>query len=126
MMIRRATFHRYAAWLALTAMTLIMVMPALSRSMAADKAMSGMEGGCLMHADHQPRPGVPSYPDEPTAKCGYCTLLDHTPVVGKGVAFLHLPAVRPAPPLGAVVSPVTSLERFLSARPRGPPSHMDA
>ncbi len=125
-MIRRATFQRYVAWLALAAMALIMVMPALSRSMSVDNTMSGMDAGCVMHASHHAHPGIPSYPDDPTAKCGYCTLLDHTPVVGMGMLLLHLPTLRPASPPNAIASQAAPFARLLSARPRGPPSRIDA
>lgn len=78
-MTRCATLHRYMAWLALAAMALIMVMPAVPRFMPVDTTMAGMDAGCAMHAGKHPRPSAPNYPDDPTAKCGYCALLGHTP-----------------------------------------------
>lgn len=119
---RCATFHRCVAWLAVAAMALIMVMPAVSRFMPVDTAMACMGAGGAMHADNPPRPGAPNFPDDPTARCGYCALLGHTPVVGAGVLFFHLPTLRPASPIDAIALQSTPFARFLSARPRGPPS----
>jgi hypothetical protein len=129
--IRRATFHRYVAWLALAGMALLMVMPVVSRSMSVDNAMPGMAGmdmdaGCAMNAGHHSQSGVPGYPDDPTAKCGYCTFLAHTPVVGMGGLLLHLSALGPISPPSATVSQAAPFARLLSARPRGPPSRVNA
>lgn len=125
-MIRRGTFHRCVAWLALAAMALIVMVPAVSRFIPVDTAMAGMDAGCAMKAANHAHPGIPTDPDDPTARCGYCTLLDHTPVVGMGVLLLHLPALRPASPFSAATSPNAPLTRLLSARPRGPPARVNA
>ena len=124
---KRAAQQRFVAWLALAAMALIVLMPVLSRTMPADASMMGMamtmDAGCGMdmaHADHA-HPGMPGHPDDPTAHCGYCVLLTHTPAVGMGVAVL--PALIDLPTL----APSSRLPRgtvwtvLLSARPRGPP-----
>ena len=124
-MIRGGTLHRYVAWLALAAMALIMVMPAVSRSMPMRAGMGGMDAGCVMKAGNHSHP-IPSYPDDPTARCGYCTLLHHTPVVGMGVLFLHMPTLHPASPLNAATSQSAPFAGLLSARPRGPPRRVNA
>jgi hypothetical protein len=122
--LKRAAQQRYVAWLALAAMALIVLMPVFSRAMPGDMPMMGMNTGCNMddmgHADHQ-YPGMPGHPDDPTARCAYCALLTHSPVVGLGFAVLLAPLDLPAPspqtthPRSAVPAPL------LSARPRGPP-----
>jgi hypothetical protein len=120
--LKRAAQQRFVAWLALTAMALLVLMPVLSRSMSADAPMMGMDAGCSMGMDHASHPhGMPGHPDDPTAHCGYCVLLTHTPVVGMGVAVLLAPASLPA------LSPRSAEQRsappapLLSAHPRGPP-----
>jgi hypothetical protein len=120
--LKRAAHQRFVAWLALAAMALLVLMPVLSRSMPVDAPMMGMDAGCSMgmeHAAHQH--GMPGHPDDPTARCGYCVLLTHTPVVAMGVALLLAPADLPT------LSPQTFQPRsasnvpLLSASPRGPP-----
>jgi len=124
-MIRGGTFHQCVAWLALAAIALIIAMPAASRSMPTHTAM-GMDAGCVMKVGNHSRPDAPSYPDDPTTKCGYCTLLDHTPVVGMGMLFFHLPTLCPTSPLLAAISQRAPFTHLLSARPRGPPSRVNA
>lgn len=124
-MIRRATLHRCVAWLALAAMALIMLMPVVSRSIPVANALAGMGVGCAMNAGQHSHPSAPGYPDDPTAKCGYCTLLNHTPVVGGGLAIVHLAMVRPASPVNATTSRSAPFARLLSASPRGPPSRVN-
>lgn len=123
---RWATFHRCVAWLAVAAMALIMVAPVVSRSMPVDATMAGMGAGPGMHADNHPHPDTPNLPDDPTAKCGYCVLLDHSPVAGAGVLLFHLPTWRPASPPDAIALQSTPFARFLGARPRGPPSRANS
>jgi hypothetical protein len=119
--LKRAAQQRFVAWLALTAMALLVLMPVMSRAMP-DAPMMGMDAGCGMdmsHANHHH--GTPGHPDDPTARCGYCVLLTHTPVVAMGVALLLAPADVPT------LSPPTLQPRsvasvpLLSAPPRGPP-----
>ncbi|WP_449428858.1 DUF2946 family protein [Rhodanobacter umsongensis] len=108
----------------MAAMLLVVVMPAVSRSLPLHAGMSrmGADGmaGMAHHAGHHAH-GLPDDPGDPTAKCGFCTLLAHTPVmafaVGVALAPAWLPALAPpAPPLRH-----ESVARLLSARPRGPP-----
>jgi hypothetical protein len=104
-------------------MLLIVVVPAVSRSMPMSSMSSTMGADCAMGAarvDHH-APAMPTDPDDPTAKCGYCSLLTHTPVVAFDVGIVLMPAYLTtlAPENGALRdAPVSSL---LSARPRGPP-----
>jgi len=114
------------AWLALAAMALLMVMPAVSRSMPVNTGMGGMDAGCVMKVGSHSHPDTPGHPDDPTARCGYCTLLAHTPVAGVGALFFRLPALRPASPLDVATSQSAPFTRLLSARPRGPPSCLNA
>ena len=125
-MSRGGTLHRCVAWLALAAMVLLTVMPAVSRSMPMSTGMGGMDAGCVTKVGNHAHPDIPSSPDDPTTKCGYCILLAHTPFVGMGALFLHLPPLRPASPLNAVASQSAPFARLLSARPRGPPSRVNA
>jgi hypothetical protein len=121
--LKRAAQQRFVAWLALAAMALVVLMPVLSRAMPADAPMMGMDAGCGMasmdHADH--RHGTPGHPDDPTARCGYCVLLTHTPVVSMGMAVLLAPADLPTLSPQTIQSRGITAAPLLSARPRGPP-----
>jgi hypothetical protein len=69
--------HRFATWLATVAMLLVIVMPAVSCSLPVHAWMSRMGVDCavdMAHADHHSH-GMPDDPGDPTAKCGFCTLL---------------------------------------------------
>jgi len=113
--------RHYVAWLAMLAMALIVVMPAISRVMPMGGAMPGMDAACAQHMAGSKHPGAPDSPSDPTAKCGYCVLLHHLPVLPTGAQPRLLPALpsQSAPALARVddayVLPI------LSARPRGPP-----
>jgi hypothetical protein len=130
--LRLKSSRRYVAWLALLAMALIVVMPAISRVMPMD-SMAGMPGMSGMtstdvacpHHDLQAatkHPEAPSAPADPMARCGYCVLLSHTPILASSVVVHVVPA---AP---NVANPVEALPRdrseapLLSADPRGPPA----
>ncbi|GGA15326.1 DUF2946 family protein [Dyella caseinilytica] len=122
-MLKRAAQQRFVAWMALAAMALLVLMPVLARTMPADAPMMGMTADCGMdmgHAGHG-HPGMPGHPDDPTARCGYCVLLTHMPVVGMGVAVLLAPANLPALSPQAILPRNTASTLLLSARPRGPP-----
>lgn len=127
-MIRRAALHRCAAWLALAAVALVVMMPVVFRFLPAGAGMPSMGGDRaigMRHGGH-PAPARPGDPGDSMAWCGYCTLLNHTPVAGSGLPFFHVPALRPASPLDAVATPNASLARLLTARPHGPPAHVSA
>jgi hypothetical protein len=122
--LKRAAQQRFVAWLALAAMALLVVMPVLSRSMPADGPMLGMsmDAGCDMHMDHAGHQhGMPGHPDDPTARCGYCVLLTHTPVVALGIALLLAPTDLPTLSPPAFQSRDAAAVPLLSAAPRGPP-----
>lgn len=126
-MLKRFAQHRFVAWLALAAMALIVLMPVISRSMPMDMAMDGMlssmDAGCALHAAHADhhQHGMPEHPDDPTARCGYCVLFSHMPVVGFDTPLIlppvHLASSTPHTvlPWGVPTAPL------LSAQPRGPP-----
>jgi hypothetical protein len=125
--LKRAAQQRFVAWLALAAMALIVLMPVVSRSMPMDGMAMGTpsvpEDGCPVHAAHADHrhAGMPDHPDDPTARCGYCVLLSHTPVAGLGAALV-LPGL-PHPPffLRTTMPHGVPAEPLLSAHPRGPP-----
>lgn len=122
-MFRRAAHRRFATWLAMAAMLLVAVMPAVSRSLPLHAGMSRMGAKCMMgmeHAGHHSH-GTPDDPDDPTAKCGFCTLLAHTPLVAFDVGVVLAPACFPA--LSPAEPPLRneSVTQLLSAQPRGPP-----
>ena len=123
-MFKRAAQQRFVAWLALAAMALIVLMPVISRTMPMDGAMAGMTSGsmdqCHLHTGHQ-HPGVPAHPDDPTARCGYCVLLSHTPVLGGGAALVVPPAHWVSVVPHASLPNDVPAGPLLSARPRGPP-----
>jgi hypothetical protein len=119
--LKRAAQQRFVAWLALAAMALLVLMPVLSRAMP-DAVMMGMGADCSMdagHAGHQHR--MPGHPDDPTARCGYCVLLTHTPVVGMGVAVWLAPIDFPGLSPQTIHSRDAAHAPLLSAHPRGPP-----
>jgi hypothetical protein len=106
------------------AMALIVVMPAISRVMPMTAAMPGMDAPCPHH-DQQAstkHPDAPSEPADPMARCGYCVLLSHTPLLSSGV-IVHIVPAAPDVAVVAVALPVDRSEApLLSADPRGPPS----
>lgn len=129
-MLKRAAQKKFVAWLAFAAMALIVLMPAISRSMPADMDMGGMMGMAgmnadgsmgVMPADHHHRPAMPGDPSDPTARCAYCVLLTHNPVTGIAGAVVWLPVeLHTFAPQAFVVGSAPSAP-LLSARPRGPP-----
>ena len=126
-MLKRAAQQRFVAWLALAAMTLIVLMPVVSRSIPMDGMAMGTssvsEDGCPVHAAHADHrhAGMPDHPDDPTARCGYCELLSHTPVVGLGVALVLPGLQHPSFFLRTTMPHDVPAEPLLSAHPLGPP-----
>jgi hypothetical protein len=113
------------AWLAMLAMTLIVVMPVVSRTMSIAGAMPGMDEPCPIHAALAVKqPGSPHMPVDPMERCGYCYLLHHSPLLGSSI----LVSLVPAPPEAGVAAIALPEDRFrtprLSANPRGPPAHL--
>jgi hypothetical protein len=130
--LKRAAQQRFVAWLAFAAMALIVLMPAISRSMCVDTgmgdmsgmSMAGMGADCPMnqgHVDHQ-RPAVPG---DPTARCGYCVLLAHSPVAGLTGAWLWMPVELGASAPHIFVAHRAPIALLLSAHPRGPPLYVN-
>jgi Protein of unknown function (DUF2946) len=125
--LKRAAQQRFVAWLAFAAMALVVLMPAISRSMPADMgtgSIGSMGADCPMHggsADHRHRPATPGDPSDPTARCAYCVLLSHNPVTGFAGALLWLPIEPLALAPQTAVARSVAAAPLLSARPRGPP-----
>ena len=127
-MLKRAAQQRFAAWLAFAAMALIVLMPAISRSMPTDMDMGGMDMSAMagMTADnsmaaHHHHPAAPGDPNDPTARCGYCVLLAHNPVTGFSSVLLWTPVeLHTLAPQSAIARSAPAV-LLLSARPRGPP-----
>jgi hypothetical protein len=122
--VRLRTSRLYVAWLAMLAMALIVVMPAISRVMPMTGAMPGMDASCPYH-DHQAstrHPDAPGTPADPTERCGYCVLLSHTPLLTANV-IVHVVPAAPNVAAPVVALPADRSETpQLSADPRGPPS----
>lgn len=115
--------HRFVAWLAVVALALVVVMPAVSRVMPMTGSMPGMDGACPGHLARGATPSPPPHlPAHPTDRCGYCLLLHHSPLLGSGAIAYLIPepprrtAIEVALPAG---KPGAS---SLSADPRGPPA----
>jgi len=122
--VRLGTSRPYVAWLAMLAMAFIVVIPVISRVAPMSSAMPGMDAACPYHAHQAPtqHPGSPTSPDDPTARCGYCVLHNHTPVLASSVIVHTVPAApNVAAPVVALPSD-RSEASLLSADPRGPPS----
>ncbi|MBM7124069.1 DUF2946 family protein [Dyella flava] len=102
-------------------MLLIVVMPAVSRSLSSSANMGADCRMGLSHTDHGHRHGTPGDPYDPTVACGYCSLLAHTPIatfdVGAALAPTYLPAFVP----DAGLLHDSPDAQVLSAHPRGPP-----
>ncbi|WP_266182563.1 DUF2946 family protein [Dyella humicola] len=103
------------------AMMLIVVMPAISRSLPTTGPMPGIDDACPFHLTEAKHPALPDSPADSTERCGYCVLLNHNALLASG-KVLHLLPVAPSPSVpvlaradDAYASPI------LSAPPRGPP-----
>jgi|GEM_PF-567327 len=129
--VKRAAQQRFVAWLALAAMALIVLMPVVSRAMPMDGMAASMsstsDDGCPVHAAHADHrhAGMPSHPDDPTARCGYCVLFSHTPVVGYGAAVVLPPLQYLSFVLRSTMPRHVPAAPLLSAHPRGPPLSVD-
>jgi hypothetical protein len=123
--LRLKASHRYVAWLAMLAMTFIVVMPVVSRMMPMSGAMPGMDGPCPEHvAALAKHPGSPHTPVDPMERCGYCYLLHHTPLLGSST-LVHLVPTAPEPNVPTVALPAGGPHApLLSADPRGPPARI--
>ena len=103
------------------AMLLIVVMPAISRSMPMTGPLAGLDDACPYHAAETRHPVSPDGPAASTDRCGYCVLLDHNSVLASG-KVLHLLPLAPSPsaPVQAMAGDAYA-SPILSAHPRGPP-----
>jgi hypothetical protein len=99
------------------AMALIVVMPVLSRSMAG-AVTSAAEGDCPVH---QADAGKHPQPADPTERCSYCVLLNHTPLLASGTVVYLAPVTPALPPASIHRSDDAPASPRLSADPRGPP-----
>lgn len=116
--------NRLIAWLGLLALWLIFAGPLVSQGLALlpahqfvpDCAMAG--GGMSVHEGHSS-----GHQHAPWAKCGYCELLIHLPLlpqtsyVALSFALAHALLLICLPRGGHAQPPV-----FCGARPRAPPS----
>lgn len=120
---RRGVPSQWVAWLGILAMTLIVVMPVLSRVMPMTGAMPGMDAFCVHHTLARTKHPSPSpTPEDPTARCGYCLLLHHTPPLATDEVIHFVPALLDiAEPLVFRPQSKHALP-WLSADPRGPPA----
>jgi hypothetical protein len=120
-LIRRGTSRRFVAWLAIAAMWLLVVAPTVSRVLPAWMAPD-LSAWCTGHGFDDEHPSTPTDLVLHIDKCGYCTLLGHTPLAGGGTAVLVLATLLPdtAPVVRAYG--IRHAQPLLSANPRGPPS----
>lgn len=123
--LRLTRSHQWVAWLAMFAMALIVVMPAISRVMPMSGAMPGMDmdGACPHHlATSAKQPNSPHAPVDPMERCGYCFLLHHSPILSSSTIVHRVPAA-PELAIPVVALPTDrSHSPLLSADPRGPPA----
>ncbi|WP_109126689.1 DUF2946 family protein [Dyella sp. C11] len=114
--------HRLITWLALVALGLLLVAPAISQVRMSMEPMLDMGASCAGHGmDHAH--GMPSMPKHPGngEACGYCVLLGQSPALtATFVAMVHrVGAMLPEPAASLAASP---LLRSLPLHVRGPPA----
>lgn len=103
------------------AMALIVVMPVLSRSLPM-ASMPGMGDDCPHHqVAGSKHPSAPHAPADPMARCGYCVLFQHSPVLASGVAVPRVPGAPVAVHASILRAGEKPATPRLSADPRGPP-----
>ena len=128
-MLRRAGKLRWISWMAMLAMLLIAVAPAVSQLVMAGQpmhhVMADASALCPEHAsqagDHA---GMPDHDMAHGDACGYCSLFSHTPLNPTITALPAIAWVAPEPAHVAwsvhhAVSPL-----LLNAAPRGPPDFL--
>jgi hypothetical protein len=126
--VRRSGAHRrVVAWLAFAAIWLAVVVPVISRVMATPAAApvaSGMT--CGEHMGHGTDPADPDPRLPATDKCGYCTLIGHSPAL---LAAAWVPVLLPRTAHLPPCLPdewCTRRHSLLAATPRGPPGFVNA
>ncbi len=103
----------------MAALWLAMLAPTVSRVLACMPAHAVMAD--MSHDAATPHPMPPGEPMGGMDKCGYCGLLNHTPLTSGTVAPLVLVALRPAQRPATVAIEAPRGAPLLSAQPRGPP-----
>ena len=102
-------------------MLLIVVMPAISRSMPLTGPLPALDDGCPYHAAESRHPAAPDGPAAATDRCGYCVLFNHHALLASGKVLHLLPrAPSPGVPVLAMADDAYAWP-ILSAHPRGPP-----
>jgi hypothetical protein len=115
--------HRYAAWLAVLALTFILAMPTLTRLLPVADATAGADATCPYHLAADSRHSrSPSDPSHVLEWCGYCFLLHHSPLLDAGVVFHPLTIVAQTHVPAFEVAPDGPYTARLGADPRGPPT----
>lgn len=116
---RSFTAHYRASWLALLAMLLLSVGPLWSQLSQPAESAWLTELACGEHVGSQE---LPQDHDALWAKCGYCTLLLHSPATSCASPLLALAATAPADRHAAPVrSGVARSAIFPGSRSRAPP-----
>ncbi|MHA6204910.1 DUF2946 family protein [Dyella soli] len=125
-MIRSRAHRRFVAWLAIAAMWLMIVAPAVSRTLPAAWSMPDLGAWCGDHNTNPTHPSSPQPHDFVLEKCGYCGLLSDSPTL-TGAAW-HPPILPPvvAMPHGRVIALPGMRHSELAAAPRGPPAFVHA
>ncbi|WP_157971311.1 DUF2946 family protein [Dyella sp. C9] len=118
---RRSPRRRFAAWLALVAIGLLLFAPTVSRTLLAMSAAPDLGAWCTGHGLDRPH-GQPATPEQSVTgdACDYCVLLGHGPALAStfGVAIHALaPASLALPAATAPAPPPTPL----TLHSRGPP-----
>lgn len=94
---RKRSYQRLIAWLALVALGVAVAMPTVSRALVSPAARSAItaEKGCTAH-QRETAPGQDPPPGHGLDACGYCSLVNHHPVV-MGAAMAPLRSLLAAP-----------------------------
>jgi hypothetical protein len=118
---RHSRIHSSGLWLGLLAMLLISFGALVSQ--LSQPAMPAWlnELACSEHASSQHAPASHAGHAELWAKCGYCTLLLHSPATACISLQLNLPCARPAQMQAPAALGERSLAIFPGARSRAPP-----
>lgn len=127
-MVRSQAHSRGVAWLAFFAIWLTLVAPVVSQVVAAvgSPAMASASPACAEHLGHAVPPATPHPSVPPTDRCGYCTLVAHSPVV---IAAAWLPLLLPRTaylPPALPAAPGLRRHAWLATTPRGPPGFVNA
>jgi hypothetical protein len=119
-LLRRRAQRNAVTWLALFALSLILFVPTISRTLNVGSSMGmAMGGDCPIHGA-VPHHGQPPDANQTLDACGYCTLMCHSPVLTTGLT-LTVPAL-PAAPLALRDHRHDAPRAFLlEQRSRGPP-----